>query len=171
MRRMFLLIATALTFVNLTSVMAAKTTTITNTNNTGDIEIIYTVEQSYLISIPETFNLKKNEEVVKTVYAEDVCIDYGTVLKVLISGANYDDAWYIVDEGNEENRFEYTVGTESEFDDVENDEAILVVHAGNTGKHSQNLFFNLVDDVNKSGTYSDTLTFTVEISDVENARQ
>lgn len=170
MKRSFLIIVFTMLFVSISSVFAANMTEITNSNNTGDIKIIYTVSDSYLVSIPEAFDLIAGEEVSRTIYAEDVCIGYGMELQLTVSGANCSGegenrAWYIVDEeeGNENNRYEYTIGTESGLADVKDDGVVLTVLAGDTNGDSQDLFFNLKDEVTKSGTYSDTLTFSVGI--------
>lgn len=166
MKKIIYISVIILLFVNITSVFATSTTNITKNNATGDMEVIYTVEDGYLISIPESFNLEKDKEVVKTIHAEDVYIEYGTKLQITVSGANCsgDSSWYIVDEeeGNNKNRYEYTIGTQTGDADIEDDATILTVEAGEL-EGSQKLYFNLKDEVTKSGTYSDILTFEAEI--------
>lgn len=171
MKLHFLIIAMNLLFINIGSVFASNYTEINEDINSGETKIIYTVSDTYLISIPEAFDLNQNEEVSKTVYAEDVCIGYGMELQIKISGANCfgDEEWYIVDEtpGNEANKYEYTIGTETGLDDVKDESVILKVQAGNLEGSYQKLFFNMKDTVTKSGVYSDTLTFSVLIVESE----
>lgn len=166
MKKLLLLFTMIFTIVAVCPVFASDVTEITNTNNTGDIEVIYTVEDSYFITIPDEFKLSKDEEVSVEISATDVCIGYGTELQVIITGANCvegDSAWYIADESNEENKFEYTIGSESGLDDIVDGTAVIIVDAGNTEGDSQELFFNLKEPVTTSGTYSDLLTFRAEI--------
>lgn len=168
MKKLLLIMVMIFSLTAICPVFASDVTTITNTNNTGDIEVIYTVEDSYLITIPDEFKLSKDDEVSVEISATDVCIGYGTELQVIITGANCvedDPAWYIVDESNAENKFEYTIGSESGLDDIVDGTAVIIVDAGNTDGETQELFFNLKDSVTTSGTYSDLLTFRAEIVD------
>ena len=166
MKKLLILFTLIFTIVAVCPVFASDVTKITNSNNTGDIEVIYTVEDSYMITIPDQFQLSKDEEVSVEISATDVCIEYGTTLEVVITGANCvegDTAWYIADEKNRENKYEYTIGSESGLDDITDGFAVIIVDAGNTEGETQELFFNLKEPVTTSGTYSDLLTFTAEV--------
>lgn len=171
MKRHFLVVALILIFVNIGSVFASNFTEINTENNSCETTVIYNVSDSYLISIPETFDLKQDEEVSRTVYAEDIYIGYGMELRIKISGANCldDGSWYITGESpeNTSNKYEYTIGTKTELEDVKDESVIISVQAGDLDGDSQTLFFNLKDTVTKPGVYSDTLTFSVSIVEAE----
>lgn len=168
MKKLLLSITIIMIVMTICPVFAANITTITNTDSTGDIEVIYTVEDSYVISIPETLNLSKDKTVKSTISAKDVCIGYGTELAITMSGANCDELtgeWYIEDEEHPESRFKYLISTKdaNPSGDILNKDTVLTVPAGNTAGISTDLYFELEEDVTKSGTYSDTLTFKAEI--------
>lgn len=167
MKKLLLSIIVITLIMTICPVFAANVTTITTADSTGDIEVIYTVEDSYVISIPETLTLAKGATVKSTISARDVCIEYGTELNVKINGANCDNQkrWYIEDEEHAQNRFEYMISTKyaNPSGDVLNGDAVLTVPAGNTEGGTADLYFELKDDVNKSGTYSDVLTFSASI--------
>ena len=168
MKKLLLLYTMIFTIIAVCPVFASDVTKITNENNTGDIEVIYTVEDSYILTIPDQFQLLKDKEVSVEISATDVCIGYGTTLEVIITGANCvegDLAWYIADEDNLDNKFEYTIGSKSGLDDIVDETKVIVVDAGNTEGETQKFFFNLKEPVTTSGTYSDLLTFTAEVVD------
>ena len=140
--------------------------TIETTGTPGETIITYGVSNGFKVIIPADFTITEAAEESQTVSASDVYIAYGETLRVSLKGENFDETeskWYLVDEANDSNKIEYTIGTTSGSADVTNDSVILEVAAGDINGEEVDLFFNVVKAPTIAGTYNDTLSFTVTV--------
>lgn len=138
--------------------------------NEGSVEVTYGVEDSYVVTIPASFTVGATEGT--EVSASDVVIGYGEQLTVSISSTNYDtesSKWYLVDTANAENKLNYTIKVGDA--DVVNNGVILTVPAGTAETVSASLATALVDQATVSGTYKDTITFTVTVAEAPAAQE
>lgn len=131
-------------------------------NGTGTVEVIYGVSEKYTVTIPADITLTANHESDIEISASDVVIPYGNELTVSISSTNYTDSkWYLVDSASASNKLEYSI--KNGENDVTSGSTILTVAAGTTEKQEVTLKAKLVDKATYSGTYKDTLTFSVNV--------
>lgn len=122
-----------------------------SSNKTTTIEFV--VEPSYVVTIPETVSLGNDVEI----KAEDVLIPADSQLNVSLMSTNAEDNSFQLK--NEEGKtINYTVfnGNQS----VQAGDTILTVNAG---KGSTVLHFNEPENVQFSGTYSGTVTFSISV--------
>lgn len=131
--------------------------------DSGTVEITYGVEDSYVVTIPAAVTLSADAVSTMEISAADVVIGYGEQLTVSISSTNYADSkWYLVDTENPTNKLEYSVKNGETA--VASGEAILTVDAGTAENATATLTTALVGTATVSGTYKDTITFTVNTS-------
>ena len=132
--------------------------------DSGTVEITYGVEDSYVVTIPASITLSAGEASTMEISAADVVIGYGEQLTVSVSSTNYADSkWYLVDTANAENKLEYSV--KSGENAVASGDAVLTVAAGSTDATTVTLSTQLIDSATVSGTYKDTITFTVNVAE------
>lgn len=156
-----LLLTAALAITAATTAFAADTQVTAAPNGTpnpssGDIYVSYEVQPKYIVTIPKNVTLNATDP--SKVTATDVTIPYGQTLTVTLSS----DTGFKVKAGTkpEDPTLTYKVwkGT-TEVTNVKN--TVLEVKSG-TG--SAELKFVLDDkNVTYSGTYTDTVTFTVSV--------
>lgn len=131
-------------------------------DGTGSVVITYGVEDSYVVTIPADITLSADAASTMEISAADVVIGYGEQLTVSVSSANYADSkWYLVDTANANNKLEYSVKNGETA--VASGGTILTVAAGTTDTTTVTLSTQLVDTATVSGTYTDTITFTVKV--------
>ena len=143
---------------------AADTTIDIDSAQSAQTVVTYGQSEGYTVVIPESVvidavSLKGSA----TISAENVVIAAGKTLNIKISGHDYDDAWELISSASD--KLTYLIGTTEGDDDVVNDSVVLSAAAGLywNSKLEEVLHFTLDSDVEKSGTYQDTLTFTVSI--------
>lgn len=140
----------------------------TDTGNESDIEtttkrffeIQKTYPTSYRITIPEsTSNLKAGQEF--TLSAENVKIEFGKTLQVSVTSKNN---WTLMDKNtNNKDGIKYNMGYgEDETNITSQTQDVLDVGNGN---ESGNVTLTVisVDNPDLAGTFSDTLTFNVDL--------
>lgn len=133
--------------------------------NEGTVEVTYGVEDSYVVTIPATIDLSEDAASNMEISAANVVIGYGEQLTVSISSANYADSkWYLVDTENAENKLTYSVKLGDA--DLASGDVVLTVDAGTAETATATITTALVDTAIVSGTYKDTITFTVNTSAV-----
>lgn len=133
--------------------------------NEGTVEVTYGVEDSYVVTIPATIDLSEDAASNMEISAANVVIGYGEQLTVSISSANYADSkWYLVDTENAENKLTYSVKLGDA--DLASGDVVLTVDAGTAETATATLTTALVGTATVSGTYKDTITFTVNTSAV-----
>lgn len=133
----------------------AADNTLNSTTQSGNTTATYTMAKSYTVTIPDAITVGGSAITVK---AENVVIDPKDTLEVKVSSAN---GWNLTYQGD---RLAYHLAKDST--EVKTDNALVLSVAAGTATGSQALTAALNSDVTvtKSGTYTDTLTFTVSIS-------
>lgn len=137
------------------------------TGDSGSVVVTYGVDDAYIVTIPASIALSADEDSTIGISAADVVIGYGELLTVSVGSSNYDaenSKWYLVDAENPENKLEYSVKNGETA--VAGGDAVLTVAAGNTGGGEVTLTTRLVDTAAFSGTYKDTITFTVSVQEI-----
>lgn len=156
-------LATILTFgMALAMPFTAMAATISESGNqSGMMNLEYTQKTAYTVTIPDDVTFASAEESkAATVKAEGVVIDHGTSLKVAVKSDNYDAGWKLADEKVGGDKIDYTF--EANNIAVDNNGILLTVPAGQaTGETT--LTLKGPKAALKSGTYKDTLTFTVTV--------
>ena len=137
---------------------------ITTDGEAGKTIVSYGMSESFTVIIPSDFNIYDGEATAN-VSAENVMIGNGKFLVVRISGDDYIDSWELIDQQENNNRLEYVIGSANGANDIVNNSPVLIVAAGESYNSTvtETLYFTVVDELTKSGTYTDTLTFTVNI--------
>lgn len=131
-------------------------------NGTGTVEVTYGVSENYTVTIPANTTLTA-DGVNMDISASNVVIPYGNQLTVSISSSNYADSkWYLVDDTNASNKLEYSIKNGENV--VASDDTVLTIAAGTTEEQKATLTATLVGTATYSGTYKDTLTFSVSVA-------
>lgn len=122
----------------------------------GRLNVTYTVNPSYTVTIPTSVTLDSTtKSSTAKVKAENVTVPYGQSVKVALAT----DFKVTSDEGAE---LTYTVKKDNVA--VANNAVVLEVASNATGKTGETaLTFELNDNIVYSGTYTDTVTFTVSV--------
>lgn len=138
-------------------------------SQTTNTTVTYGPGSGYTVVIPESiaipYSAGKGDATTVTVSASNVMIDYGTTLSVAITGQD-DGSWMLVDTTNAANTIEYIIGTTAGASDVVEGTDVLTVPAGDywNSTKSATLHLTVNENVVKTGNYSDTLTFTVDVA-------
>ena len=128
---------------------------------TNTHELIYQNNASYEISIPASSNIDiatgKGEINVGVTEAK---LEKWTGVSITISSSNYSDgSWNLVNTKDGNDKITYSIGTADGANDIASgDEVAFAKDAGTT-----TLYVN-VSDTSKVGTFTDTITFTSEIT-------
>lgn len=145
----------------LAMVLAMSTTAFATeiTGNSGSTDITYTYEapvDSYVVTIPDSMPVGTGA----TVSVSDIVLAVGYQLTVSVSSTQYDNGWKLKNNGDTLN---YTLKIDNT--DVANNGTVL------TAKNGNEVSKTLVTAVPKgqkpkySGSYTDTLTFSVSVVD------
>lgn len=138
----------------------------TESAQTTETTVTYQMVDGYTVVIPEAVAIDSaTGKGSAALSAENVIIDFGKTLKVKISGDDYDDAWQLIDGADAQNVVKYNIGTADGGDDIVNNSVVLSSASGDNwnSKVEETLYFSLAEPVEKSGTYTDILTFTVSV--------
>jgi hypothetical protein len=124
----------------------------------------YTLGKSYTVTIPDEINVgtETASATGMTVKAENVVIGINDTLTVTVSSTN---GWAVNDKDDNTNTLAYKLN-DGTSDITQNDTTILSVAAGENwnSETSKTLTATLTDTPKKSGTYTDTLTFSVGVT-------
>lgn len=126
------------------------------------MNVTYTIEPSYTVTIPASINLKIGSSTSADVKVENVCIPNGNAVHVKLSGANptpNGDKFHIQSGGN---TLDYKIIKGGSGSAISVNSEILSVIAG-TKESTETLTF-VPSDYKYSGTYKGTITFTVSVS-------
>ena len=145
---------------------AVPVTAITNSEDSNSVPVIYFAEESFIITIPAGVSIDGNTgKSTVEVSASDVVLSAGSYLNVSISSESYDLYWKLTDEIDETNQLRYIIGTEADESNIFNNSLVLSVGAGEA-YHStvtKTIYFSVIDEAIKAGTYKDILVFYVEV--------
>ena len=122
-------------------------------NKTGTTEVTHTVSDSYIVTIPDSMTVGTDA----TVSVSDVTLAEGYSLAVSVSSTQYDNGWKLK---NGDDTLGYTLKIDNE--DVANNGIVLTAESGGTG--TKTLVTALDGTAKYSGTYKDTLTFSVNVA-------
>lgn len=151
---------------SMTTVAFAADTSITvGGNQTANTVVTYGLEEGYTVVIPDAVNLDETGKGTAELQASNVIIAAGKTLNVRVNGADYQDAWELIDTADATNKLTYVIGKTEGGSDVVNNSVVLSSASGvnSDSTVTQKLYFAIDEDITKSGTYEDTLTFTVSI--------
>ena len=138
----------------------------------ADTQVTYTMDESYIVTIPVSVPLEMEDNAhvatgSEPISADNVRINAGKVLKVKISGHDYDGNWVLKETEQGSGTLTYKIKND-QGSELENHAVVLSVQAGtgwNEGRFtrvSEILSFE-TEEVKISGSFEDTLTFTVSV--------
>ena len=133
-----------------------------NQKNIADSTVVYGVAETYLVSIPADIVMSTTEPTEASVSMSNVKLPRAKTLKVNLSSLAYDNGWRLTLEYDADVTLSYSIknnGTE-----VENGGLLLAV-SGGTPSGETHLALEMTDDPGLSGSYLDTLTFSVFIDE------
>ena len=127
-----------------------------------NVTVTYGTSESFLVTIPASITIL-DEVSDFQISASNVMIGANKELVVEINGDDYVDKWELIDVANPDNRLEYAI--QGPNGNVKNNDTVLSVLSGEAHDSTKTADFVFVrmDEATKSGTYTDTLTFTSEI--------
>lgn len=147
---------TALTALSLAASMMTPIVSfaadLTLENTTGTTTLAKSYAESYTITIPAEVSM--DEQAVSAelaVAATDVLLNDGDVLKVSVAS---DNDWNLVHASDSECKVAYELSATGD---------VLTIHSGDT-EGSTELTATVTGTPSKAGTFSDTLTFSVDVS-------
>lgn len=126
------------------------------TGDSGSVDITYTYEappDTYIVTIPDSMTIGTDANVT----VSDVSISESTMLSVSVSSSQYSGGWKLT---NGDDAVGYTIKIDGT--DIENNATLITV--GNGESASTTLVTALAGTPKYSGSYTDTLTFTVNAS-------
>lgn len=133
-------------------------------SNSATTNLTYKVDKTYKVTIPDDVTNLTSESKL-TVEVADVVIDTGETLSVNIASTN---GWTLNDTKDADNALAYELALGETLEDGANaladDDVVLSVAAG-TATGSQIISVKSIAAATKSGTYTDTLTFTVDVTE------
>ena len=124
------------------------------TGNSGSTDITHTVSDSYIVTIPDSMTIGTDANV----SVSDVTLAKDYKLAVSVSSAQYNDGWKLK---NGDDTIGYTLKIDNT--DVANNGTVLTAKSGETA--TKTLKTELSGTAKYSGTYKDTLTFNVSVSE------
>lgn len=135
-------------------------------DNSAKLIVSYDMNESYTVVIPADFTIGSSGKASADITASNVVIDDGKFLEISITGDDYIDSWLLIDTKNSSNFITYAIGSEEDGNDIENNSVVLSISAGEIydSTITKTLYFSIEDEITKSGTYVDTLTFTANIT-------
>lgn len=139
---------------------AEEDITYDSTEKSGKINIDYSMEVSYTVTIPASVTFSDNEkQAERSIQARDVMLNEGSALNVNVSSLNNFKM------KNGKGYIDYYLMVNYNKLPEENDHNILTVNAGENSGWAVLSFITELDKANAvyAGTYTDTLTFTVSV--------
>jgi hypothetical protein len=174
MKKKVITMALALTLALSMTGTAFAETTVTDTSDpkTGNTVVDYTVAEGYTVTIPDNKTLTDDDgdgtfDGNGILKASDVRIASGKTLKVEISSTNFDNGYNLVYDTN--SKIPYTIKVGSD-EITENNKEVYTVQSGATPEEvtlSYEATATQISNASKAGNHTDTLTFTVDVTDTE----
>ena len=131
--------------------------------NSANTTLQYGMDVGYIVEIPDAIRVDASGAGSASVKISNALLPSGTRLDVTILGNSYaDGAWHMKDTQDANNKLGYTItGNSVEF---ASGDVVLTVNAGEAYNSTKTcgLQLRIIDAITKAGTYTDTLTFTVE---------
>jgi len=129
--------------------------------------VVYGINQSYIIEVPPTIDLDPENTVDDSVTLSEVYMPRAKTLKVTVASGLYSDGYWNVKLDTDENvKIPYSVSI-GESTVASEGEILSCVGGDEDGTETVTLSFTVEADPVQSGSYSDTLTFTVFVEDTQ----
>ena len=151
----------------LSTTIPAFAADVTTDGGAQETLVTYGMSEFFTVVIPADFDIDgATKKATADVSATNVMISHDAVLEVTISGNDYVDGWELIDTAEATNKLTYTIGSTAGGADIVNGSVVLAVAAGEAWDTTttETMHFTVVDELTKSGAYTDTLTFTVGVS-------
>lgn len=139
-----------------------------NQQNSASSTVVYGIDEEYILTLPAEVNMKLGEPKTETVSLTSVYMPLTKRLSVDMASGNYDNAktsWYVVLDTDSSVKIPYSVKKAADSSVVASTNVILTCDGGDN-EESVDLVFNVEADPVQSGSYLDTLTFSVSIIDI-----
>lgn len=135
------------------------------TEESRDVTITYGMSESFIVIIPADFNINIDGTAEAEIEAVNIMLEDNKTLEVSIKSINYTDTWNLLDILEPTNKIKYKIGTSANENNINNNDIVLSVNAGEAYDSSivETMYFTLIDNVSKAGTYIDRLTFTANV--------
>ena len=162
MKKMLSLALAAMMVVSMVPAAYATSITIDGTQTASTV-VTYGLDEGYTVTIPDSVALNTDGVGTATLSASNVVIASGKTLNVRISGADYVNAWELIDQADANNAITYSIKKDEV--EVKSGDVVLAAASGDNWNStvSAALDFKSTEASSKSGSYKDTLTFTVSI--------
>ena len=123
------------------------------------------MSESFVVIIPADFNINIDGTAEAEIEAVNIMLEDNKTLEVSIKSINYTDTWNLLDILEPTNKIKYKIGTTANENNINNNDIVLSVNAGEAYDSSivETMYFTLIDNVSKAGTYIDRLTFTANV--------
>jgi hypothetical protein len=163
MKKMLSLALVAVMVLSAIPAVHAADITVDTTQSSNTV-VSYGVAEGYTVVIPDAVELDAAGTGTATLSAENVIIASGKTLNIRISGADYVDAWELIDKADADNALTYSIKN-ADGEALANNDIVLSSASGANwnSKASATLSFAIEDAVTSAGEYEDTLTFTVSV--------
>lgn len=145
--------------------VSAFAANITETGTKSQNTVVkYGMASSYTVTIPQAVAIDVDTlQGSTTVKASDVVLASGEKLNVILNGdCNANNEFYLEDTADASNTLAYTISN-ANGEALSDDDVVMTVDSGNVAGASAALKFALTSNVTKAGTYTDTLTFTIDV--------
>lgn len=131
-------------------------------NGSLDIEMSYTVDGGYMMSIPGDVAFTKDGETKSLSYSYDMSVGDVRVpgtLRITLSSPNYNGGWKLVSARGD--ALEYSI--KADGTEIANNGALFECPNG-TAYMKKTISFTLIEENGKSVSYGDMLTFNVTVA-------
>lgn len=162
MRKLIALTLCLCTLLSLGTGAFASTVTDETMGNSANTVLQYGVDVGYIVSIPESIQIDSTGVGTSSVSIRNALLPSGTKLDVSITGNSYaDNAWHLKDVNDANNKLGYTISNNSVA--FAPGDVVLSVNSGDAWNSTKtcNMQLSIIDDINKAGVYTDSLTFVV----------
>ena len=133
-------------------------------SESGSSEVKYSVVPAYTVTIPESVTLGGTA----TISAEDVVVDKGQQVEVVLTGTSGENNAFTLKSG-EGAETTYTVQKESDGATVNINDTVLTVNPETASYGKEKLTFTVpaAEDIIYAGKYVGTVTFTVSVKEAQ----
>ena len=138
-----------------------------NHSNSASSTVVYGIDEAYTVTIPPDVELDLEEPQTETVSLTGVYMPLAKSLSMTVESSNYNDTkslWQVVLDTDSDVKIPYSI---KKGGNAVASEAVILTCDGGTNEVSADLVFTVEEPPVQSGTYLDTLTFTVSINVIE----
>lgn len=135
----------------------------------GHSTVRYGVDVGYTVTIPETVALNTEGIGTANISIANAMLPSGSALNVSITGDSYSvGSWHLTNVDNADDKLSYIITSDNKAEYFADGNLVLTAVAGEIPHSSKTkvLDFEILSNLNKAGSYNDTLTFTVETTGI-----